>query len=240
MQNCRVSQTFSVDSNCSMLMWLGSRVAQEMMFDHRKLKDGIVFRFLTYITMLHMITTYIYQLLSDSDWVPLSYLILGNSVKALHYIWPAEDIFLLQILANDSLQFPAFLRQRNTPTTRGGVKWPSYYKTNRISWLMSPLRAALKVERWFYHNAVTIPYFSSFERMKNQTSVKFQTFNPTSQRLLWDLISNARLRKGCALCEKEMVERKHLEFRSRAQTIGCEKIWQNLGGKEREYHGVRI
>ena len=58
-------------SEC-MLTLLGSRVAQEMNFNHQKLKERIIFRFLTYTKMLSMIIIYKYYFLSVSDRVPLT------------------------------------------------------------------------------------------------------------------------------------------------------------------------
>ena len=55
----------------SMLTRLGSRVAQEMNFNHQKLDDGMVLRFLAYTTILSMIITYMYKFLSFTDRVPL-------------------------------------------------------------------------------------------------------------------------------------------------------------------------
>ena len=55
-----------------LLTHLGSRVAQEMNFNHQNLKDGMIFRFLTYTTVLSMILTCNYHFLSDSHRVPLN------------------------------------------------------------------------------------------------------------------------------------------------------------------------
>ena len=83
-------------------------------------------------------------------------------------------------------------------------------------------------------------YSSSLVKMKNQASVKFQTLHPTDQRLLVDLISNARLRKGCALCEKEALEQKNYEFRSRAKTIGCGEDKKEYRRKGKKLTNKRI
>ena len=54
-----------------MLTQLGSRVAQEINFDHQKLNDGIYFRFFNIYHNAQYDHTYIYQIFSDSDRVPL-------------------------------------------------------------------------------------------------------------------------------------------------------------------------
>ena len=76
-----------------MLTRLGSRVAQEINFNHQKLKDGMVFRFLTFTTMFSVIMTNIYQFFSDSDRVPLRMFLLINDNKE-HLV--NKGIFSLQ------------------------------------------------------------------------------------------------------------------------------------------------
>ena len=76
-----------------MLTRLGSRVAQEINFNQQKLKDGMVFRFLTLTTMFSVIMTNIYQFFSDSDRVPLK-----NEKSCLRGGGGWRDIDLTEIL----------------------------------------------------------------------------------------------------------------------------------------------
>ena len=133
-----------------------------------------------------------------------------------------------------------FLWQRNTPTTRGSAKWPSYKQDQHHQLVNIAFESSTKGKKSVCTGLKICSYSSSLENMKNQTSIKFQTYHPTDQKLLVDLISNARLRKGCALCEKEELEQKKYEFRRRAKTIGCGEDTKDFRRKGKKLTNKRI